>query len=172
MEPNEIVETIEWLRRHGLSNGTSLGWHNGMMDASADCIESLIYKNGCLESSIDSLEKTVAALQAQLDATAKIRDGYASAARTIHLWIKDFCDESLPYDEMIADATRKAADALTESQRQLRAAVEAVQKRMSFLEKLEAKSLVDQVNKDGVLALLDGLLAEISGPQEAGEDRT
>lgn len=39
-------------------------------------------------------------------------DKYAKAARVIALHLKPFCDESLPYDEMIADAARKASDEL------------------------------------------------------------
>ena len=34
---------------------------------------------------------------------------YATAARVIHLYLADFCDESLPFVEMIAEAARKAA---------------------------------------------------------------
>lgn len=34
---------------------------------------------------------------------------YDESARVIHLWLKEFCDESLPFPEMIADAARKAA---------------------------------------------------------------
>jgi hypothetical protein len=34
---------------------------------------------------------------------------YPAAARSIHLWLKDLCDESLAYPRMIADASRNAA---------------------------------------------------------------
>ena len=33
---------------------------------------------------------------------------YASAARVIALYLKEFCDETLPYSDMIAEASRKA----------------------------------------------------------------
>lgn len=36
-------------------------------------------------------------------------ESYAAAARVIALYLKRFCDEKLPYPEMIADASRKAA---------------------------------------------------------------
>lgn len=36
-------------------------------------------------------------------------EAYAAAARVIHLHLRAFCDESLPFDEMIAEASRKAA---------------------------------------------------------------
>jgi hypothetical protein len=56
---------------------------------------------------------------------AEIVDRYAAAARVIALYLGEFCDESLPYDEMIADAARKAAAALT-AERQAREQAEAV----------------------------------------------
>jgi len=36
-------------------------------------------------------------------------DTYPEAARAIALWLDEFCDKSLRYPEMIADAARKAA---------------------------------------------------------------
>ena len=51
-------------------------------------------------------------------------DKYATAARVIALHLKPFCDESLPYDEMIADAARKASDELEQVKRERDAAVE------------------------------------------------
>jgi hypothetical protein len=35
---------------------------------------------------------------------------YPAAARVIGLYLSDFCDGSLPYPQMIADAARWAAD--------------------------------------------------------------
>jgi hypothetical protein len=43
---------------------------------------------------------------------AEIRDRYATAARVIGLHLREFCDDSLPYDQMISDAARKCAAAL------------------------------------------------------------
>ena len=34
---------------------------------------------------------------------------YPEAARVIHLWLEDFCDESLAYPAMIAEAARRAS---------------------------------------------------------------
>ena len=59
--------------------------------------------------------------------TVQVRDetswDYLTAACVIHLYLEQFCDESLPYATMIADAARKAAcriaaleDALAASQ--------------------------------------------------------
>ena len=36
-------------------------------------------------------------------------DTYPEAARVIALWLDEFCDKSLSYPAMIADAARKAA---------------------------------------------------------------
>lgn len=47
--------------------------------------------------------------QAEIEREHKIVCDYAQAARTIELYLKDFCDKKLPYDEMIADASRKAS---------------------------------------------------------------
>ena len=51
-------------------------------------------------------------LQAENEKLRETVDKYATAARAIALHLKPFCDESLPYDEMIADAARKASDEL------------------------------------------------------------
>lgn len=51
-------------------------------------------------------------LQVDLAQVTQTRDDYATAARAIALCLSEFCDKSLPYDQMIADAARKAADAL------------------------------------------------------------
>jgi hypothetical protein len=52
----------------------------------------------------------------------QVPDDVATQARVIGLWLKDFCDESLPYYEMIAEASRRAAkhiDHLTEENTRL-----------------------------------------------------
>ena len=51
-------------------------------------------------------------LQAENEKLRETVDKYATAARAIALHLKPFCDESFPYDEMIADAARKASDEL------------------------------------------------------------
>lgn len=40
---------------------------------------------------------------------SSVVDAYASTARVISLWLRPYCNYSLPYAEMIADATRKAS---------------------------------------------------------------
>ena len=58
-------------------------------------------------------------LQAENEKLRETVDKYATAARVIALHLKPFCDESLPYDEMIADAARKASDELEQVKRAL-----------------------------------------------------
>jgi hypothetical protein len=62
---------------------------------------------------IAELRSHVSTLTQSLEESQKVRDAYATAARVIHLHLVEFCDESLPFDEMIADAARKAAAQLS-----------------------------------------------------------
>ncbi|MFA7171567.1 MAG: hypothetical protein WC180_06260 [Candidatus Paceibacterota bacterium] len=48
----------------------------------------------------------------ELEQKKSIVERYALSARTINLYLKEFCDSSLPYDGMIADASRKASEEL------------------------------------------------------------
>ena len=92
----DIEKLIEQLSARGLGNGTSLGYHSGLLDDAAAAISTLQAEN-------EKLRETV--------------DKYATAARVIALHLKPFCNESLPYDEMIADAARKASDELEQVKR-------------------------------------------------------
>ena len=87
----DVEKLIEQLNARGLSNGSSLGYHCGLYDEAATALSTLQAEN-------EKLRETV--------------DKYATDARVIALHLKPFCDESLPYDEMIADAARKASDEL------------------------------------------------------------
>lgn len=62
--------------------------------------------------------------QAENEKLRETVDKYATAARTIALHLKPFCDESFPYDEMIADAARKASDELEKVKEKYDAAIE------------------------------------------------
>ena len=93
----DIEKLIEQLSARGLSNGSSLGYHSGLFDEAATALSTLRAEN-------EKLRETV--------------DKYATAARVIALHLKPFCDESLPYDEMIADAARKASDELEQVKRE------------------------------------------------------
>ena len=67
---------------------------------------------------------TIPALQAENEKLRETVDKYATAARAIALHLKPFCDESLPYDEMIADAARKASGELEQVKQERDEAVE------------------------------------------------
>ena len=67
-------------------------------------------------------------LQAENEKLRETVDKYATAARVIALHLKPFCDESLPYDEMIADAARKASDELEQVKRERDAAEDCIYK--------------------------------------------
>lgn len=51
---------------------------------------------------------------------------YAAAARTIALYLDEFCDTGKPYDEMIACAARSAAEDLERVKQELDAAVKCL----------------------------------------------
>lgn len=54
-----VKSLIDELRKHGLSNGSSLGYHSGLMDEAADTIEQLLkeLKNAKTEAYKEFIEK-------------------------------------------------------------------------------------------------------------------
>ena len=70
------------------------------------------------EDVLDNAATALSTLQAENEKLRETVDKYATAARVIALHLKPFCDESLPYDEMIADAARKASDELEQVKRE------------------------------------------------------
>ena len=58
------------------------------------------------ESAVRALLAQVKELTAEHARVTQIRDNYAAAARVIALYLDDYCDRSLPYDQMIAAASR------------------------------------------------------------------
>ena len=67
---------------------------------------------------IEQAATALSTLQAENEKLRETVDKYATAARVIALHLKPFCDESLAYDEMIADAARKASDELEQVKRE------------------------------------------------------
>lgn len=51
----ETTDIIAELRKHGLSNGGSLGWHSGLCDEAADRLEELSEAVKQAEAQIDKL---------------------------------------------------------------------------------------------------------------------
>lgn len=70
------------------------------------------------EDVLDNAATALSTLRAENKKLREAVDKYATAARAIALHLKPFCDESLPYDEMIADAARKASDELEQVKRE------------------------------------------------------
>ena len=83
-------------------------------DRTIKCEEYCI-KDDCL---IVKAATALATFQAENEKLRETVDKYATAARVIALHLKPFCDESLAYDEMIADAARKASDELEQVKRE------------------------------------------------------
>lgn len=83
----------------------------------------LCYKDDCI---VVRAATALSTLQAENEKLRETVDKYATAARVIALHLKPFCDESLPYDEMIADAARKASDELEQVKAEKDAAVESI----------------------------------------------
>ena len=104
MNYDKLTET---LRQHGVSCVRAYGRYCSICDEAATALSTLQAENEKLREAVDK---------------------YATAARVIALHLKPFCDESLPYDEMIADAARKASDELEQVKRDRDAAVSWAQK--------------------------------------------
>lgn len=101
----DIEKLIDTLKQHGVSCVRSYGKYCSICDEAATALSTLQAEN-------EKLRETV--------------EKYATAARVIALHLKPFCDESLPYDEMIADAARKASDELEQVKRERAAAVDCI----------------------------------------------
>lgn len=81
---------------------------------------------------LEEAATALSTLQAENEKLRETVDKYATAARVIALHLKPFCDESLPYDEMIADAARKASDELEQVKRERDAAVKDLNEFLSM----------------------------------------
>lgn len=73
----------------------------------------------CFEAVVDRF----AALQAGNAELTTVVKSYAVSARSIALWLRAYCDRSLPYDKMISDAAQKAASALARMKAERDAAI-------------------------------------------------
>ena len=86
-------------------------------------------------------------------AAEEIVKKYATSARTIALYLKEFCDTSLPYDEMIAEASRRADSkiaALTEENDIQRASIQQLSAQVVKMQGVvdAVKCLRDSYGKD------------------------
>lgn len=75
----------------------------------------------CMVAAAERIEEknaTITALQSEnaekhkeIERLKGIVDAYATSARSVALWLGEYCDRSLPYDKMILEAAQKAAAA-------------------------------------------------------------
>jgi hypothetical protein len=111
----DVQETVKALRCCGIHTDDKNCGDCPVCSSDTPCPDLMPHAADLLESlsaELTEYEKSYADV-------IEIRDRYATAARAIHLWLKDFCNEKLPYPEMIEDAARKVAQALDESQEEL-----------------------------------------------------
>lgn len=54
---NNVETIVDELRKHGLSNGGTLGYHSGLMDEAADLIEELQAKFASATETLDEVEQ-------------------------------------------------------------------------------------------------------------------
>ena len=84
------------------------------------------YQGYLLETVIPKLENKNKQLQAELEKKNEIIEKYGASARIIALYLDDFCNRYLPYDEMIADAARKISDELEKVKHKLEKAMKDI----------------------------------------------
>ncbi len=86
----------------------------------------------------------------------KIIDDYAESSRVIALYLSEFCDRTLPYDKMIADAARKASEALKASENRSLEYFKASCARNDEIHELKNKLMCagEGMTKDFIVSLL------------------
>lgn len=135
----DIEKLIETLRQHGVSCVRAYGKYCSICDEAATALSTLQAENSQLRADLEyerehanAYHEECGQWEAENEKLRETVDKYATAARVIALHLKPFCDESLPYDEMIADAARKASDELEQVKRERDAAVERIREWEKF----------------------------------------
>lgn len=80
----------------------------------------------CIPVMTSDVATALSMLQAENEKLRETVDKYAVAASVIALHLKPFCDKSLTYDEMIADASRKASAELEQTKAERDAAIKTI----------------------------------------------
>jgi predicted nuclease with TOPRIM domain len=83
----------------------------------------LLSENNANDRAIIELNDENANLRAELERSKEIVQKYATSARAIALWLNEFCNDKLPYDEMIAEAARKASAEIEQVRAEREAAI-------------------------------------------------
>ena len=121
-----------------------------------ECLE-LDDKFKTIESKLEADNKKLPeAVEMSRDEKFKIAE-YDQAARVIHLYLEEFCEESLPYPAMVADAAREAKKAYSS----LKAEIED-------LKRWRATDQAVSEDKDAVIGRLN---AEIIDSNEFAQDQ-
>ena len=92
---------------------------------------------------------------------ADVRNRYAAAARVIGLHLRDFCDESLPYDEMIAEASRRVAGEVAQLQQEATKFTDAMTQSARQIRSLERTIVTIQTNMNTQCSLCASLRAQL-----------
>ena len=128
------------------------------------------------KDTVENLNKLIAEKDAEIKREHETIEDYERAAKVIHLYLLDFCDENLPVDKMIAEASRRALaeiEKLQHSKSRLRKKIaKDIEKAKSeaikeFAEKYEKAVLplltsATLEKKDGIYACLN-ILKEMEG---------
>ena len=130
MDYDKLTDT---LRQHGVSCVRAHGRYCSICDEAATALSTLQAENKKLRETVDK---------------------YATSARAIALHLKPFCDESLPYDEMIADAARKASDELEQVKRERDAAIGDIEEILAEIEQIRTSVEEPDVGEDWALSAI------------------
>ena len=104
-----------------------------------DVLMTIIKKNAKYSVNYAMIFDLIERKNAEIDRLFKIVKDYAAAARIIALYLDKFCDRKLPYDKMIAEASRKAAEKLEQSQTEYEKIREIALKWMTKCKELQAE---------------------------------
>lgn len=97
------------------------------LHSKADVAAELAFRDGRIAELEEEREGAItreSILRSDLAIKSRDFDGYAAAARVIALHLKDFCDDSLTYDEMIAAASREASARIAELEANIEQAID------------------------------------------------
>ena len=122
LTPEEIIAQQSSLQSHNAAiehvrkrHANALGVEKSILE---DVLKLFEKDNDTSTEALEEKEE-IEKLKEKLEKANAIIDAYAVAARAIHLHLKNFCDESLPYPDMIADAARKASQILEDLRKDL-----------------------------------------------------
>jgi hypothetical protein len=99
-------------------------------------------------------------LTAELDRSEEIVDAYATSARVIALYLREFCDGSLPYAEMIAEAAKKADERIQQLTKERNIANEELKLYGYEIDRLNGENSVLRKERDVAIKDIEFILSE------------